>query len=202
MTDTTSPFFPPGVTWLINGLIKIITGGKLTIDAGGELEFIAGAIVTGLDSAATFASEAEAKAGAVSNKNIAPSTLRAALVDYQPLADATITVGTEAATVINVTVQLEDADGDPLAERASLNAYLSDDANGDTVVATAPDAVAIGTDGLAIPLIAKKCYLLTSESDGDVDINITNAAADTFYLVLVMPSGKLVVSSAITHAGP
>jgi hypothetical protein len=201
MTDQASPFFPPGVTWAINGLIKFISGGKLTIAAGAELEFEQGATVTGLDSAATFASASEAKAGAVDDKNIAPNTLRAALVDYQPLAGATITVGTEAAHVINVAVQLKDADAADLAARASLNAYLSDDANGDSVVATAPDTVAIGTDGLAIPLIAKKCYLLTSESDGDIDINITNAGADTFYLVLVMPSGKLVVSDAITHAG-
>jgi hypothetical protein len=208
MTDSKSPFFPQGVTWLIDGVLKFVTGGaitfaagKLTIGADAELEVEAGATVTGLDGAATFASAAEAKTGTEAAKNISPATLRDVLVDVQPLAGATFTIGAEAAHVINVGIQLEDLNGDPLAARAALNAYLSDDANGDSVVATAPDTVAIGTDGLAIPLVAKKCFLLTGEVDGDIDINITNAAADTFYLVLVMPSGKLVVSGAITHAG-
>ena len=117
------------------------------------------------------------------------------------LGGATITVGTEAATVINVGIQLNDEAGTAMAERASLMAYVSDDANGDSVAATAPDTVAIGTDGLAIPLVANKCFLLTSEADGDIDVNFTNAAADTFYLILVMPDGSLVASGAITHAG-
>lgn len=111
---------------------------------------------------------------------------------------ATITVGAEETDVINVGIQLKDANGNNIAERVSLFAYLSDDANGDSVAGTAPDTVAIGTDGLAIPLIAGKAFQLTSEADGDIDINITENGADTWYLVLVMPDGSLVVSGAIT----
>lgn len=115
--------------------------------------------------------------------------------------DAKITVGAEAANVINVAVQLKDRHGDgELGERAGLFAYISDDANGDSVAATAPDTVAIGTDGVAIPLVAGKAFWLISESDGDIDINITEDGADTFYLILVMPDGKLVASGAVTFA--
>lgn len=114
---------------------------------------------------------------------------------------ASLTVGAESVSdVINVAIQLKDANGQDLRERASVLAYISDDATGDSVAGTAPDTVAIGTDGLAIPLVAGKTFLLTSEADGDIDINITENGADTWYLVLVMPDGSLVVSGAITFA--
>lgn len=115
---------------------------------------------------------------------------------------ATMAVGAEAANAITVSIQLTDEDGSDLAVRGSVMAYLSDDANGDSVAGTAPDGgVAVATDGLAIPLVAGKCWLLTSEADGDIALAITESGADTWYLVLVMPAtGKLVVSGAITFA--
>ena len=116
------------------------------------------------------------------------------------VATASITVGAEAADVINVAIQLKDARGQDLGVRGSLLAYISDDAEGDDVAATAPDTVAIGTDGLAIALVTGKCFLLTSEVDGDIDIDITENGVDTFYLHLVMPDGSLVSSGAITFA--
>lgn len=116
--------------------------------------------------------------------------------------NAKITVGTEAANAINVAIQLKDRHGGgELGERAGVFAYLSDDAYGNSVAATAPDGgAAIGTDGLAIPLVANKAFWLVSEADGDIDITITESGADTFYLILVMPDGKLVPSGAITFA--
>jgi hypothetical protein len=109
------------------------------------------------------------------------------------------TVGAEAGDVINVAVQLNGKGA--LAQRASVFAYLSDDAAGDSVVATAPSgAVAIGTDGLMIDVVAKKAFMLTSEADGDIDINITEAGTDTFYLIVVLPNGELAASGAITFA--
>ena len=115
-------------------------------------------------------------------------------------ADATFTIGTEAANVINVAVQLKDGAGDDIATRAAVQFYLSDDADGDTIVAAAT-SLAIGTDGVAIENISNSAGLLISEADGDIDINIGDASgAATYYLVLVMPSGELVVSDAITFA--
>lgn len=117
-------------------------------------------------------------------------------------AGATFVIGAEAANVINVGVQLTDAEGTDLAVRTGVLAYLSDDANGDSIAATAPDGGwAIGTDGLLIPVVANKAAHLVSEADGDIDLDITHAAgALTVYLILVMPSGRLVASEAITFA--
>ncbi len=68
---------------------------------------------------------------------------------------------------------------------------FSDDANGDSLAATAIDTAAIGTDGLLIPLVTGKCWLLVSEADGDIDVNLTQDATGTWYLILVMPNGRL-----------
>lgn len=113
---------------------------------------------------------------------------------------ATFVIGTETSNVINIGIKLKDgvAAGQ---ERLSVHAYLSSDAAGDSVVGTAPTTVAIGTDGLAIPLVAGKAWLLVSEADGDIDLNITlSTGAATYYLVLVLPDGRLSVSKAITFA--
>lgn len=112
---------------------------------------------------------------------------------------ATITVGTEAANVVNVAIQLEDGDGNALAARACVYAYISDDANGDSIAATAPDGGwAIGTDGVLQPVVANKSAFLVSESDGDIDVDVTESGTDTFYVIVVLPTGLLVASDALS----
>jgi hypothetical protein len=131
------------------------------------------------------------------------ASLVAALNEIVPVVGlAEFTIGSEAADVINVVVQLKKQDGTTdIAKRASVFVYLSDDANGDSVTATAPDGGwAIGTDGLLIDLVAGKCGLVSSESDGDIDIDISETGTPTFYMVLVYPNGDRVVSGAITFA--
>jgi hypothetical protein len=115
---------------------------------------------------------------------------------------ATFTIGTETAgDVINVAVQLHDGAGDNIATRCAVGFYLSDDADGDTVVA-ATQSLAVGTDGVALEYISNSAGVLITESDGTVDLDITGSdtAAETYYLVLIMPSGALAVSSAIEFA--
>jgi len=173
--------------WNFKAVVDIVTGGVFKL-AGTEVTATA-AELNILDGATATVAELNALHGA-------------------PLG-ATIVVGDEAANVINVAIQLEDADGVALAIRGSILAYLSDDANGDSVVATEPDGgIAIGTDGLLVPLltgsagseVAASIFQLTSEADGDIDIDITESGTDTFYLILVMPNGKLIASGAITFA--
>lgn len=56
------------------------------------------------------------------------------------------------------------------------------------------------TDTTEAAIGAPKEFELVSEQDGDIDINIVEAGAATWYLVLVRPNGGLVVSGAITFA--
>ncbi len=130
------------------------------------------------------------------------ATARGNLGVYEKLGTPSFVIGSENTNAINVAIQLKDSAGADLAVRGSVFAYLSDDANGDSIVAAAPDGGwAIGTDGLLIPVVASKAAHLVSESDGDIDVTITHAAgAKTAYLILIMPDGKRVASNAITFA--
>jgi len=114
---------------------------------------------------------------------------------------ATITVGTEASNVINVTIQLKDYAGNDLDVANSIIAYCSSTATGlDRVTTTVSTETAIGTDGSLGIILAKSMYLLISEADGDIDLNFTDTGTNSFYLVLVLPNGKLAVSAVITFA--
>lgn len=115
--------------------------------------------------------------------------------------DVGFTVGAETGgNTRNVVIQLKDEVGSDLAVRGSVFAYLSDDAFGNTIAAAAPSGGwAIGTDGLLIPIVAGKAAQLVSEADGDIDINIVEATAKTFYLIVVMPDGSL-KSQAVAFA--
>ncbi len=121
-------------------------------------------------------------------------------LDSAPLGAHTFTIGTEAADVINVVIQLKNIDGQDMDERAGLSWYLSNDAEGDDLATVPTGGIAIGTDGLLVESITNSAGLVVSESDGDIDVNITDTGTPTFYFVLVNPNGKLVVSSAITFA--
>jgi hypothetical protein len=166
-----------GARAVIGGSLDVVSGGELNVESGGALK-LDGTAITAL------ASELNVFAGAA---NGAPG----------------IVVGAEGGggTTINVAIQLNKADGNPAAMRQVMLAYLSDDANGDSIVAAAPSGGwAIGTDGLLIPIVAGKCGYLVSEADGDIDVTITEAGAKTCYLILVHPSGKISSSGAITFA--
>jgi hypothetical protein len=137
---------------------------------------------------------------AIAGTTVTASAAELNKLDGAPMA-ATITVGQESSNVINVAIQLRDANGAAVTARGSVFAYLSDDANGGSLVGTAPSGGwAIGTNGLLIPVVTNKAAVLVSNASGAIDINITEAGAKTCYLALVLPNGALVVSSAITFA--
>lgn len=110
-----------------------------------------------------------------------------------------ITVGTESSNVVNVAVQFKDINDTDMAAPVYATIYFSDDAAGQTIATTAIDTVAIGTDGTIIKEItAGKHYDVVSEADGDLDLNLTQDAADTLYMQVVCPDGSLKTSSVIT----
>lgn len=123
------------------------------------------------------------------------------IFDSLLIGNAAFTVGSEAADIIRVTVQLKDRAGANLAIAAGVQAYLSDNANGSTVVATAPSGGwAIGTTGALIPTVAGKAATFICSTSGVFNVDITEAGAKTAYLVVILPLGNLKISSAITFA--
>ncbi len=114
---------------------------------------------------------------------------------------ASFTVGAEATDVINVAVQLKDANNANVAVRQALPWYLASDSTGATPSGTAPSGgTAAGTNGKIIEAVAQLSGLMVFNATGQADINITEAGTATWYLVVVMPNGKLAVSGAITFA--
>lgn len=117
--------------------------------------------------------------------------------------NASFTIGSEgagASNAINVAVQYEWASGQEVNRRVTCFCYLSTDAEGDNLAAAPSGGIAIGTNGVAIETLADQGFWLVSNASGAVDIDITDAGAKTLYLVVVLPSGDLVASDAITFA--
>jgi len=115
------------------------------------------------------------------------------------LANVGLTIGDQATNTINVAAELLDENGAALAESISVLAFLCDDTDGIDQTATAPDGhVAAGTNGGCIHLVTDKFFLLNTDANGSVDIDMVESGAATWYLVLVFPSGERVVSDPIT----
>jgi hypothetical protein len=119
--------------------------------------------------------------------------------EKKQVASASFVVGAETANVINVGIQLKARDGTDVAYRAGMSFYLSSDANGDTIESSGVDSWAIGTDGILIPDGGDSLVsgVVISEVDGDIDIDMTHAGADTFYLNLLV-DGEVYTSAVIT----
>lgn len=120
------------------------------------------------------------------------------------LIDAAFTIGAESANVINVAIQLTDRlNGNEVGDAVGLFWYLSSDASGQSIASAPSGGVAIGTDGLLQEWTTNVSGLVTCETDGDIDINITETGDPSYYLNLVMPDGKLITSGEIDFvSGP
>ena len=115
------------------------------------------------------------------------------------IGNATFTIGTEASNIIRVSVQLKNRFGSNLTSSAGVKIYLSDLSTGLNLTSTAPSGGwATGTQGVLIPIVSGKVGTAISNGTGLFDIDITEAAAKTFYLVVILPLGNLKISSAIT----
>lgn len=123
---------------------------------------------------------------------------------------ASFVIGAEGTNAITVTGQLIDANGEDLDRAAAVHAYLSSDSAGQAIEAAAATTVITHGEGAgdgsvhtfgAANSAGHQSMCIVSEADGDFAITITETAgANTFYLNLVMPSGKIVTSAAITFA--
>lgn len=133
-----------------------------------------------------------------------PAPLSAKKNPYKTTAagNVTFSIGAEAANVITVACQVKGQRLGNAAERVYLKWFLSDDADGDSLVATAPDGgVAGGANGWVSATVTGKRGEAMTESNGTLTVTITHAAgAKTVYLGIVLPDGTRVMSGAVTFA--
>ncbi len=110
-----------------------------------------------------------------------------------------IVVGVEVPNVINVTLQAVDGQGVALAQQLSFLAWLSDTAGAAATAAAPSVGTSIGTNGvIIIEHTAEILFELLTDADGALDLDIEEAAADTWFLNVRLPGGAIVSSAAIT----
>lgn len=118
----------------------------------------------------------------------------------RPCVDASITVGAEDTNVRAITIQLKDINGADINYAEMIEAYVLADVEGAAFVTTGGSTgIAIGTDGALLALVAKKAFVLISETDGDIDLTWTDTGTEAAYLALRLPNGRIIVSSALTN---
>ncbi len=114
-------------------------------------------------------------------------------------AGVTFTVGGAHTDTVNVVMQFTDAAGLDISHSVAGLFYLADDTAGLIFTGTLPDgANAINIDGAAVEVITDQLWAFNTESDGDLDFDVKHTAgAHDWYLAVILPNGKLVVSSKI-----
>ena len=118
-----------------------------------------------------------------------------------PCADASITVGDESSNARAITIQLKDINGNDIAyvEEVEIVMFLTADRLA-YVVTGGSTGIAIGTDGALSTVVAKKRFYATSEADGDIDLTWTDTGTEAAFLGLKLPTGRWVMSTALTNA--
>jgi len=119
------------------------------------------------------------------------------VVDLIPSVE--LTVGTETGDTIEVTIQVNDAQGNANAHAFECHAILSDSAYG-AETSTAPSGTVSFTTGTVTEEVtAKKSWWVNTDANGQAVLSIGEAGAATWYLN-VSVDGRVYVSDAITFA--
>jgi len=114
--------------------------------------------------------------------------------------DSVITVAAkDTASIVNVSVQINESDNTTAVAKAiGFTLYMSSDSAGQTL-ASAPSTLAVGTDGtILVEHTANVVMTCISEADGDFDIDITDTATAATFVNVLLPTGKIVTSTALS----
>ncbi len=116
-------------------------------------------------------------------------------------ASATYTIGDENADVRIITIQLKDAAGVALAERATVQLHVCGNAAGSALATTGGSTgIAASTNTYLSAILAKKVFTVTSSAAGLITVTWTDDAAESVYLAVVLPNGKRSMSAVIANA--
>ena len=98
---------------------------------------------------------------------------------------------------VEFAIQFKDAAGVAIDHAIGFTYYVSSVATGldlDTAVTTIADG---GAGHIVKALTANQCGIAVTNAAGLCELDLTEAGADTIYLVIVNPDGRLSVSSAV-----
>lgn len=125
------------------------------------------------------------------------------LVDDLTNMAVSFSVGAEATNAITTAITVVNGHtGVSFGEAICLPFYISSDAAGQTLEAGTDLTPTAGTDGtIIISGGDSKVYgHIVTETTGEMDFVITDTGTDTYYINIVLPSGKVATSGAITLA--
>lgn len=118
-----------------------------------------------------------------------------------PAVDATITVGAEASDARDISVQLKDANGNNIDFVECVDLILFLDAGGEAFVVTGGSTgIAIDANGAILAVVAKKLFKAVTDATGLLTLTWTDTGTEAAYLGVRLPSGRIVMSSALTNA--
>ena len=116
---------------------------------------------------------------------------------------ATITVAAEDTNVRQILVQLTDAAGNAIdyIETVTLIVFLNAARTAFVVTGgTTGIELGAGGQGAILALVAKKVFLATTEVNGQLDLKWTDTGTEAAFLGVQLPTGEVVMSSALTNA--
>lgn len=113
------------------------------------------------------------------------------------LHSADITPAAEIADVVAVTIQLKTLGDDNWNERTMVSVWICDDAEGAVpTVAGTISSVAATTGGLLTQLDENISYQCVTDASGALVLEITEPGTDSYYIGVMLPNGKYIVSTA------
>jgi len=116
-------------------------------------------------------------------------------------ASVTYTIGAEDTNARTITAQLNDAAGNALAERATVQLHVCADSAGAALATTGGSTgIAASTNTYLSAILAKKVFTVTSSAAGLITVTWTDTADEAVYLVIVLPNGKRSVSAIVQNA--
>ena len=108
-----------------------------------------------------------------------------------PVASMT-TATTPASGTCAVQLVFKDAAGVQLAVPAGGMLYISEVATG--LTNDPVDGLAVLTNGALDELVTGGASIFTSDATGQLGLTISHAGADSFWVVVILPNGKLLIS--------
>ncbi len=116
--------------------------------------------------------------------------------------DVEFTVSDNDTTTPNIAMQFKDIGGNDIDHPVAVVCYLSTDAYGQTLALDGTDTteIAIGTDGTILAELATDIMAVcVSETDGDLDLEITVEDGKKVHFNLVMPNGEVMTCATAMY---
>lgn len=123
----------------------------------------------------------------------------AAIPITNPCCRASIAVSDESTNVRTLTIQLQDALGNDINYVETVKVAVFSDATRTAFATGGSTGLAIGTDGALLAIVAKKLFIVTSESDGDIDLTWTDTGTESVSVALYLPNGNVVTTAAFAN---